>query len=448
VGWNIKDVTDLGFVSPDNYGGPDIICHRNANPVSQSAKVEAGGTVELQWTEWPESHHGPVIDYLANCRGSCADVDKTALKFNKIDEAGLYSNSTIPWTVGRYASDKLIADGHKWTVKIPSYVAPGNYVLRHEVIALHSAYDPNGAQNYPQCINLEITGQGTDDLSSGTPGQSLYKADEPGILTTIYQDINYIIPGPPLYRSGQAETPSQPAQSSTAGESSSVVSSAAFPNSSANVSPSSPSPLASSAVPATEPESKTPIASPAPYVSSGNFSAPLASQYKSDSAKHPPKDAPLSLAPTASSTPIVVPQPVTSVKTATLQPTPSAGPSTEPVSDGKASPVAPKEESAPPAIPTEESPPASTPQEAFVSTSETGKDQPVGKFPLPESPSLQSDTVPPSVLESEPTSGKSHDSSISELLNLLEKIIETLRKKLGKERKHARDITRHRRTSD
>lgn len=37
-----------------------------------------------------------------------------------------------------------------WPVKIPSSLAPGNYVIRHEIIALHAAGSSNGAQNYPQ----------------------------------------------------------------------------------------------------------------------------------------------------------------------------------------------------------------------------------------------------------------------------------------------------------
>jgi hypothetical protein len=41
-------------------------------------------------------------------------------------------------------------NGFSWNVKVPSSLAPGSYVLRHEIIGLHSAGNPNGAQNYPQ----------------------------------------------------------------------------------------------------------------------------------------------------------------------------------------------------------------------------------------------------------------------------------------------------------
>lgn len=439
-------MTDLGFVLPDQYGGPDIICHRNARPVTESVKVEAGGTVELQWTEWPESHHGPVIDYLANCQGSCSEVDKTSLKFNKIDEAGLSSNSTIPWTVGQYASDKLIADGNKWTVTIPSYVAPGNYVLRHEIIALHSAYDPNGAQNYPQCINLVVTGKGTDGLSSGTPGESLYTADDAGILINIYQDVNYIIPGPPLYKPGQAKSPSEPTKTPTTEEGTSIVSTSALPTTSTSEAPIAISTPATSATPGTASAGKLPIVSASPYVASGNFSAPGAPHYRSGSIAHSTGSASLSLAPTSTSVPInhitVIPNTVTSVRTATLQPTPSAGSVTVPISKEESNPTVTSEkesdESTPTSIPKESN--DSMTEESSTSTYEDDQKS----SPTPKSSPTESDnTNTPSVPEHEPHSKAPYNLTISDLLDLLERTIKKLRKKLGKDRKHPRDIVHH-----
>ncbi|MCJ1258621.1 hypothetical protein MMC24_006454 [Lignoscripta atroalba] len=194
VGWSIPNDLDNGFIAPDSYTNPDIICHKGATNAKTSATVRAGGTVQLQWTTWPESHHGPVIDYLANCGGDCTTVDKTQLRFVKIDGVGLIDGSSPP---GTWASDQLIANNNSWTVTIPATVAPGNYVLRHEIIGLHSAGTVNGAQNYPQCINLRITGSGSNSLSSGTPGTALYKNTDPGILINIYQVLrSYVVPGP------------------------------------------------------------------------------------------------------------------------------------------------------------------------------------------------------------------------------------------------------------
>ena len=143
-----------------------------------------------------------MLDYLANCNGPCSSVDKSALEFNKIDAVGLLGESTGPGAAGFWGSDKLRTNNNTWTVTIPSSIAAGNYVLRHEIIALHSARTIDGAQNYPHCINLKVTGSGTDKLSSGTLGTALYKPGEPGIEIDIYKPLQYQMPGPPLYKGG------------------------------------------------------------------------------------------------------------------------------------------------------------------------------------------------------------------------------------------------------
>ena len=197
AGWSIPEDQDLGFVLPEAYTDPNVICHKGATPGQASIEVAAGGSVQLQWNTWPDTHHGPVIDYLANCNGECTTVDKTTLKFNKIDEKGLISWDSQP---GHWATDELLAAGKTWTAQIPQSVAPGNYVLRHELIGLHEANRDNGAQNYPQCINLKITGSGTDGLASGTLGTALYTPTDPGIKVDIYNRLDsYQIPGPALY---------------------------------------------------------------------------------------------------------------------------------------------------------------------------------------------------------------------------------------------------------
>lgn len=50
-------------------------------------------------------------------------------------------------------------------------LAPGNYLIRHELIALHQA---NAPQFYPECAQIKVTGSGT-----AQPDAS-YKAAIPG----------------------------------------------------------------------------------------------------------------------------------------------------------------------------------------------------------------------------------------------------------------------------
>ena len=208
IGWSIPEDQDNGYVA--DYTSNDMICHKGATNAGTSAEIAAGDKVTFDWTTWPESHHGPVLTYLAKCDGECEKVDKTTLKWFKIAEAGLIDDSSVP---GKWASDELIANNQSSTVTIPSSLAAGNYVARHEIIALHSAGTSGGAQNYPQCVNLKVTSTGTAE-PEGVVGTSLYTAEDPGILVNIYAALTYTIPGPTLW-SGAA-TGSATAASSAA----------------------------------------------------------------------------------------------------------------------------------------------------------------------------------------------------------------------------------------
>ncbi|KAF1952939.1 glycoside hydrolase, partial [Byssothecium circinans] len=192
AGWSAENL-DNGYVGGDRsaYDSPDIICHKNAKPGTSSATVKAGGKLAWQWSTWPQSHIGPVITYAANCGGDCSAVDKETLKWVKIDEAG--------YTNGKWAAVELISNNNTYEHTVPATLAAGKYVFRHEIIALHGAGSVNGAQNYPQCINIEVTGSGTAS-PEGTLGTKLYTAQEDGILFNPYvPTINYKIPGPALF---------------------------------------------------------------------------------------------------------------------------------------------------------------------------------------------------------------------------------------------------------
>ncbi|KAH6609093.1 glycosyl hydrolase family 61 [Trichoderma cornu-damae] len=127
AGWY---ATNLGFIGPDAYTTSDIICHKNSAPGAIAATAPAGGTIVFQWGPGPWPHpYGPIITYVAQCSGSCTTVDKTTLRWVKIQEQGI-NTSTQVW-----ASQNLINQGSRWSVKIPSGLKAGNYVFRHEILA-------------------------------------------------------------------------------------------------------------------------------------------------------------------------------------------------------------------------------------------------------------------------------------------------------------------------
>ena len=117
-------------------------------------------------------------------------ADKTKLKFFKIDEVGLLDASKELW-----GADVLLQNNLTWHVRIPLDIAPGNYVLRHEMIALHAAGQKDGAQNYPFCFSLAISSEGTKN-PEGVLGTSLYKNSEPGVMYDLFvKHSTYVIPG-------------------------------------------------------------------------------------------------------------------------------------------------------------------------------------------------------------------------------------------------------------
>ncbi|TFK47442.1 beta-1,4-endoglucanase [Heliocybe sulcata] len=188
----ITDLTSLD-VQCNGSGGS------GSSPAALVASVPAGGKIAFHWTTWPSSHVGPVITYLAKVPSgsqitSYKPTGSSSIWF-KIDQAG-YSNGE--WA----ATDVLSAQNSTWTVTIPSSLAPGQYIVRHEIIALHSAGSYPGAQSYPDCFQIQVTGSGTKTPSSNylVPFPGAYTASTPGIVFDVYNSFtSYPIPGPAVW---------------------------------------------------------------------------------------------------------------------------------------------------------------------------------------------------------------------------------------------------------
>ncbi|KAG8714794.1 hypothetical protein FRC11_007114, partial [Ceratobasidium sp. 423] len=145
-------VTDVTHVN--------ITCNKGGNvPTTLYADVVAGSSVTFQWDQWGSSHSGPVM---------------TCNVWVKIDQWGWDKTATPPW-----GSDRLAAQGAKWEVKIPASIAPGEYILRHEILGLHVAHELGGAQFYPHCVQIKLTGSGTKSLPTGVALPGAYVATDP-----------------------------------------------------------------------------------------------------------------------------------------------------------------------------------------------------------------------------------------------------------------------------
>jgi cellulase len=171
--WGYQKTVTNGTGPVANVASPDIACRFGPLiPPALTAVARAGANMTFQWTSWFENHRGPVLTvvlhsmfrikpksvlifftqymgYMPSEDTSVNDVD-----FFKIDEA------TYDPKTDAFGSDMLIAANSTRTVTIPSDVKPGIYVVRHEIIGLHFAWQEqpekkaSGAQPYPVCISM------------------------------------------------------------------------------------------------------------------------------------------------------------------------------------------------------------------------------------------------------------------------------------------------------
>jgi cellulase len=193
----VKDVTS-----------PNVQCNVAGTKASKSVTVKGGDKIAFQW--WhngPDddvidpSHKGPIMVYASKAGSSYS--------WTKLWEDGLSG--------GKWAVEKLIAGSYtgkkgQHEMTLPN-LAPGEYVLRPELIALHEGNKQGGAQLYMECVHIKVEGSGTATLPAGVSFPGAYKATDAGILFDIYAGkTSYTIPGPKVWNgAGGASAEQAPA---------------------------------------------------------------------------------------------------------------------------------------------------------------------------------------------------------------------------------------------
>lgn len=197
-----------------NVNSRDFVCNAGTRPVSGKCPVRAGGTVTVEMHQQPGdrscnneaiggAHWGPVQVYLSKVPDATT-ADGASTGWFKI-----FSNSWSKKPGSRSGDDDnwgtrdLNACCGKMDVKIPADLQDGDYLLRAEALALHTAGQAGGAQFYISCYQITVSG------GTGTASPSLvrfpgaYGANDPGIMINIHSALdNYIAPGPPVYAGG------------------------------------------------------------------------------------------------------------------------------------------------------------------------------------------------------------------------------------------------------
>jgi len=176
-----------------------------------NATAAPGDSISATWAQWTHSQ-GPIMVWMYKCAGAFSACDGSGAGWFKIDEAGFHGDGVKVFldteTPSGWDIAKLVGGNKQWTSKIPPGLAPGNYLLRHELIALHQM---NAPQFYPECAQLVVTGSGTaqPDASQKAAIPGYCKQSDPNIKVPINDHTisqKYVIPGPPVFAGTATKT--------------------------------------------------------------------------------------------------------------------------------------------------------------------------------------------------------------------------------------------------
>ncbi|GAA5895033.1 hypothetical protein JCM6882_008269 [Rhodosporidiobolus microsporus] len=181
----VKDLTSPTFACND----------RGTSKVTGYLTVAAGDVIEPEW--WHSggrgddpiatSHVGPITTWI-----SPLDANTEGDVWVQISSEAWYEDK-------KSAVDKMIANKGRNTVTVPSTLAPGDYLFRFDLLALHEGDRVGGAQFYPNCAQITVTGSGKQELPAGVAIPGFITQDTPGVFFNMYTNpddvLKYVAPG-------------------------------------------------------------------------------------------------------------------------------------------------------------------------------------------------------------------------------------------------------------
>ncbi|KAJ8082891.1 hypothetical protein PM082_008748 [Marasmius tenuissimus] len=189
---NVRRTNNYNSRNPvTDVNSADFRCYDSETGASAgTVKVTAGSQLGIQ-SDGTIYHPGVVNVYMAKAPGDVSSFKGDGAVWFKVHEEPAITDggNSINWPSYNAAGV---------TFTLPKNLPNGQYLVRMEHIALHSASAYQGAQFYISCGQVEVTGGG-----SGTPGPlvaipGVYNGREPGIMINIYYPIpaTYTQPGP------------------------------------------------------------------------------------------------------------------------------------------------------------------------------------------------------------------------------------------------------------
>ncbi|KAH6657958.1 glycosyl hydrolase family 61-domain-containing protein [Truncatella angustata] len=193
----------------------DLVCNAGTSAVSSKCDVTAGSTVTVEMHQQPNdrscsneaiggAHYGPVLVYMSAV-SDASTADGSDGWFKVFEDT--WSSAGSSGSDDNWGTKDLNTCCGKMDVKIPTDLAPGDYLPRAEAIALHAAGSSGGAQFYVTCYQVTVSGSGTATVTDTVLFPGAYAAEDAGILINIYQAMTtYEAPGPAVYSGGSTKT--------------------------------------------------------------------------------------------------------------------------------------------------------------------------------------------------------------------------------------------------
>ncbi|CAK7219564.1 hypothetical protein SBRCBS47491_003895 [Sporothrix bragantina] len=216
-----------------NVMSNDIRCNAGTKPAAAKCAVPAGSTVTVEMHQQPGdrscgsqaiggAHYGPVTVYLSQVPDS-STADGSSDWFKVFEDGWSAATGGNSGDDDNWGTKDLNTCCGKMDVPLPASLPTGDYLLRAEALALHTAGSPNGAQFYMTCYQITVTsGTGGGAAAAAVEAANItsnaavnvaydtvkfpgaYKATDPGILINIHQKLSgaYVVPGPAVIPGG------------------------------------------------------------------------------------------------------------------------------------------------------------------------------------------------------------------------------------------------------
>ncbi|KAF8606738.1 hypothetical protein BDV93DRAFT_520367 [Ceratobasidium sp. AG-I] len=183
----IRAITDQSPVK--DMQSKDMICGFGATPGTVVASAKPGDSLVYTWGNiasddgnWIHDT-GPMMTYFAQVpEGQTADkFDGVGAQWFKTDQVGKKNNKWV---------QASLMTGSTFKTQIPETLADGDYLVRHEIIALHNAANKGGVEFYPSCFQVRIknsnAGNATVTASKTLSFPGAYTANDPGLLVDVF----------------------------------------------------------------------------------------------------------------------------------------------------------------------------------------------------------------------------------------------------------------------